>query len=1239
MSYPFSSSKASVLRRATLLVLLIAAAAGLHAQTQPRLFFEAEDIPGLRAKIEEEPWKSMFERLEADAEGVVWPFIESYEDSWRASMCGFMYVLTGEDSWAQKARENTQRVIDDPGWGQNGTFGLRMYMWNKHVAQAYDFCHGSAAWQAGGFESTVAAALKQQSDVIFNNGGTSQNTAQSSNWQGIRYAAAGLGYLALHDTLDAAALDNLQTCHNRVRNYLNANLGTTPGPGWNFEGLGYMTFPMATVGPFAIAYENIVGVDMRADNSNLATTWWTITAPTALYRTFPLETLPDGLIGSHPDFTDDNNHSIGEGAYGLSFYFLPDELIPGQVWMYDRMRGFNGDQSWDNERAGVIYSILYHPGNDTMTNPMDMPEWKALFRDTSGNGYNVFRNRYEDEDDVIAVLNLRRRHTGGHWGPDALSFRINGFGGPLAVGGGRYGPGNTYHRLQNTLYPNNPGTTSPQTFTTTSTVLSTGHTPLFDPDGSGAIVAYMPANNVGVLNHTRRWLTDFDPASGAEAVFVVSDTSDNGRYWQYTGVENINTVSVDGNTFTVHGPNGSLRATVVYPENPSFNQGTLNRGSNFFFEGANYGTNRWVNFSSADGDHLVVMTVAAAGQPHPEVTTITGTGPTDRLLSIGGVLVQVDGNDIYRDWNIRPVAELDFSPETGDAPLPVSFDASDSFDPDGEIVLYEWDFTNNGKIDATGVTASHTYPGAGTYTARLRVTDNEGGFTDAKREIVVTGNFAPVAVIDADLEEGRAPLTVSFDGSDSFDPDGTIVAYEWDFTGDGTADAFGPTAGHTFAEGVHWVTLTVVDNEGFEGSAQIEIRSTVNIPPVASAHALPRDGMAPLEVTFDASGSFDPDGEIVLYEWDFNKDGVYTATGATPQHTFNDPALHTVRLRVTDNEGAVATTVLTVLATAEPVVNTPVVQWGYGSSSGEFRGGANPTQTVMDLSGNGVAEDLRIEYEFSETLPLSPTDGGYTEVPVYGGIRGDILRHSPSRRFDTRTLGSNFSLRLQRDAALHMAVFWAKDDFLNGGDEKRVSFGEGSHIRMGGIDRWENLGDVRWLVREGDTYFVSEATFPGPDGGAVRIDFTGGPDEGLWAPHDPAADLNFDAASAQWEPMVFDDVTAIGFITDKDIHTNVRHWLGFSTFDVSARLFGPADAPPVGPVAPVVRMTRPGDSLVRLEWDSMPDMIYRIHFSADLDEWTELEAVSGHGGTHAREYDLSELPDRKGFWMIEVEQP
>jgi hypothetical protein len=67
-------------------------------------------------------------------------------------------------------------------------------------------------------------------------------------------------------------------------------------------------------------------------------------------------------------------------------------------------------------------------------------------------------------------------------------------------------------------------------------------------------------------------------------------------------------------------------------------------------------------------------------------------------------------------------------------------------------------------------------------------------------------------------------------------------------------------------------------------------------------------------MTFDASGSSDPDGTIARYEWDADGDGIYETASATPKltTTYANAGTYSVGLRVTDNGGAVATTKQTV---------------------------------------------------------------------------------------------------------------------------------------------------------------------------------------------------------------------------------------------------------------------------------------------------------------------------------------
>lgn len=75
-----------------------------------------------------------------------------------------------------------------------------------------------------------------------------------------------------------------------------------------------------------------------------------------------------------------------------------------------------------------------------------------------------------------------------------------------------------------------------------------------------------------------------------------------------------------------------------------------------------------------------------------------------------------------------------------------------------------------------------------------------------------------------------------------------------------------------------------------------------NQPPVAIADGSPLAGEAPLAVSFDATASFDADGSIVSYEWDFG--GGNTGAGQTPSHTFESQGTFKVILTVTDNQGA-----------------------------------------------------------------------------------------------------------------------------------------------------------------------------------------------------------------------------------------------------------------------------------------------------------------------------------------------
>ena len=166
--------------------------------------------------------------------------------------------------------------------------------------------------------------------------------------------------------------------------------------------------------------------------------------------------------------------------------------------------------------------------------------------------------------------------------------------------------------------------------------------------------------------------------------------------------------------------------------------------------------------------------------------------------------------------------------------------------------------------------------------------------------------------------------SVVFDGSGSSDPENATLDYFWDFGDGSTGTGVAPTYVYPLA-GSYTVTLVVSDgpNESAPAFASAEISEPVaNVAPLANPGG-PYTGQPGVAITFDGSGSSDPNGDAITWAWDFG-DGAM-GTGPTPSHVYAGIGDYTVSLTVNDGQldSLAVTTAVTIADATDPVEPGP----------------------------------------------------------------------------------------------------------------------------------------------------------------------------------------------------------------------------------------------------------------------------------------------------------------------------
>ncbi len=263
--------------------------------------------------------------------------------------------------------------------------------------------------------------------------------------------------------------------------------------------------------------------------------------------------------------------------------------------------------------------------------------------------------------------------------------------------------------------------------------------------------------------------------------------------------------------------------------------------------------------------------------------------------------------------NTEPIAIL-YSNRTEVTSLElIEFDARNSKDEVLEIVAYLFDFGDGNTSNWINETiVEYGYPHPGTFNARLRVRDASGLMSKWSAKITITvANRRPIAGFTYSPELGYVTTSFAFEPNGSFDPDGIIASYSWEF-GDGTNSAEA-SPNHTFSDDITYqVQLTVFDDNGQNSTVFDKIISVNNLPPTAKFTVNKDKVILNEQIIFDAttSNDIDDNNTELNYTWDF-KDGAIKY-GRIVTHSFNKRGDYNVTLTVTDDDLAPTQYVITI---------------------------------------------------------------------------------------------------------------------------------------------------------------------------------------------------------------------------------------------------------------------------------------------------------------------------------------
>lgn len=331
----------------------------------------------------------------------------------------------------------------------------------------------------------------------------------------------------------------------------------------------------------------------------------------------------------------------------------------------------------------------------------------------------------------------------------------------------------------------------------------------------------------------------------------ILNPADNFNCGQVTTSYTVSASAGSGGSIT---PNGSVKVNEGANQSFAISAGSGYKIEDVLIDGASVGAVATYTFSNVQANHSITASFSTSTSP----STQQAFGGTPRALpgAVEAVHFDTGGEGVaYHDTSVGNAGNGPRSGENVDTEYGTTA-GNVGWIEAGEWLEYTVAVAEAGNYDIEVQVASS--PGGGAYHIEFKGADVTGTKT-----VGATGgwaSFTTQTISGVSLSAGEQVMRVYMEG-------GSFNIARMSFT---------------------------LNNNGGSGGE-------VNNPPTAIASATPLSGTAPLEVSFNASTSSDPDGDALSYRWNFG-DGT-TGIGATPKHTYTAANNYIATVTVSDGNG------------------------------------------------------------------------------------------------------------------------------------------------------------------------------------------------------------------------------------------------------------------------------------------------------------------------------------------------